>query len=283
MYNITTSAWPMFGPCNPEAHISVNHNKIKVYDNNKLYLKDGTEFEIAFNNDSDYYVKAEITMNGIKQNYALVLRPHQKFYLDRFMDEKKKLKFNTFLTGNDDIEKLKEIIEKNGRIDIKFYKEVQPITWATYATGWYSDNSDTGKPTLKYFGNTSYNSSGKTFDERMSSGNIVNCSADISVHSFASSANLKLNREVKKEIETGRIESGKKSNQDFISTDKKFEFFTVASFSYHIMPESHKPKSEPKKKNYVLADDKEFRAYCSVCGRRVKKGWEFCPGCGNKH
>jgi hypothetical protein len=280
----------MISPCNPEAHISVNHNKIKVYDNNKLYLKDNTEFEIAFNNDSDYYVKAAITMNGIKQNYALVLRPHQRFYLDRFMDEKKKLKFNTFLTGNDDIEKLKEIIEKNGRIDIRFYKEIQSnIKYTTYNTNTY-DIGPFGN--VINSGNISKNDIINNTREIIRPDGVSNTSKKLkhfakSINSYYNShdplENINMSFGKPEEIETGRIEVGNKSNQDFVNTDKQFEFFTVATFSYHIMPESHKPKSEPKKNNYVLADDKEFRAYCSMCGRRVKKGWKFCPGCGNKY
>jgi len=142
MYNPTFSSVSYSIPtANPSVHLAVNGNRIKTYNEDgevRAYLKDGTEFQLEFYNDSDSYVKAEITINGQSQGSALVLRPHQHFYLDRFMDEKKKFKFNTFLTGNDDIEKLKEIIAKNGRIEVKFYKEFvpipMPITWTTYTT-----------------------------------------------------------------------------------------------------------------------------------------------------
>jgi len=49
------------------------------------------------------------------------------------------------------------------------------------------------------------------------------------------------------------------------------------------MPESQrppKPVKVKKQKNVIQADD--IRTYCPSCGRRVKKGYNFCPGCGEK-
>jgi hypoxanthine-guanine phosphoribosyltransferase len=85
------------------------------------------------------------------------------------------------------------------------------------------------------------------------------------------------------EIETGRIESGKKSKQDFVLTDRQFNFFSVATFEYHIVPQSQKPKKVKmaiKKRDVIVADD--IRTYCPDCGRRLKRGWNFCAGCGKK-
>src|ERR1035437_199047 len=148
MYQNTMYTYPAYVPANPQLNLAVNGNRVKTYNHEgefRAYLKDGTEFQLEFDNNSECYVRAEITVNGKTQVSSLVLRPHQRFYLDRFMDEKKKFKFNTFLTSNDDIEKLKEIIAKNGRIEVKFYKEYVPvtmptITWTASSTGYPYQN-----------------------------------------------------------------------------------------------------------------------------------------------
>lgn len=254
----------------PSVYLAVNGNRIKTYNEDnevRAYLKDGTEFQLEFYNDSDCYVKADITINGQFQGSSLVLRPHQHFYLDRFMDEKKKFLFNTFLTGNDDIERLKEIIAKNGRIEVLFYKEFIPIPstkWITFGNGTYNP---TIYPTIYTNASTSTNDGKLSLDSGIKSMylNSVQCGV-----------------EEPKEIETGRIEAGKKSNQDFIPISKSWEFLPCVSFFYHIMPESQRPKvvKVKKQKNVIQADD--IRTYCPSCGRRVKKGYNFCPGCGEK-
>ena len=280
----TTTSWNYPTLCTPEAHIAVKNNRMKFYEHegeNRIYLEDGTEFELEFYNNSGDYVKADITINGKRQSSALVLRPYQRFYLDRFMDEKKKFKFNTFMTGNDDIEKLKEIIEKNGRIKVEFYQEIKPlpITWTTTIQDTYDshiietlDSGGTGNTifpdTLTFGGNQSRGMSAEG-NQSLSKG--VNCC------NYSSQIQAKIDPD---EIETGRIESGKKSKQDFVLTDKQFSIFSTATFEYHIMPTSHKPKKAKKKRDVIVADD--IRTYCPDCGRRLKRGWNFCAGCGKK-
>lgn len=266
----TTTSWnfPPLTLCNPQAYIACCDNRIKSYQHEgeeRIYLEDGTEFQFEFYNDSDCYVKAEITINGKTESSALVLRPNQRFYLDRFMDEKKKFKFNTFLTGNDDIEKLKEIIETNGRIKIQFYKEYVAPTWK-----WSTVTTDSGNWGLD---NCTYDqqlSRGRGMSKSLTAGGIQEsfCCANMS------------QREEPEEIETGRIEAGEKSNQDFSLSHKSFDVFPTATFEYHIMPQSHKPKKAKKKRDVIVADD--IRTYCPGCGRRLKKGWNFCAGCGKK-
>ena len=217
---------------NPRVFISVNNNRIKSYVEEGeicVFLKDGTEFQLEFMNDSDCYIKADISINGKYQFSSLVLRPHQHFYLDRFMDEKKKFKFNTFLTGNDDIEKLKKIIEQNGKIEVRFYKELeQNYTYTTcnpsWITTWWEHQVDT------YYSNGS-DDSGKL--------DINYYSANASLQSndkIKSSIKTKALNPDKTEIETGRVESGDKSKQDFTSVSKQWDIFPVATFQYHIMP-----------------------------------------------
>ncbi len=260
---------------NPSVYISVKGNRIKTYyENNEIraYLKDGTEFQLEFHNDSNCYVKAEIVINGKSQVNALVLKPYQRFFLDRFMDEKKKFKFNTFLTGNDNIEELKEIIANNGKIEVKFYKEFVPISSTPPIA--YNYNVTNMQypftPTISSGDSIRYTST--TYNEDTFDSTVVNLNP----------AQCTLKKELK-EIETGRIESGKTSSQRFVPIEKQWESFTCAVFNYHIMPESQRPSMSMKsnnQKNVIKADD--IRTYCSKCGRRIKKGYNFCPGCGER-
>lgn len=232
-----------------QAHISVKHNRIKsklIEDRNVVYLKDGTEFQIELCNDSNVTVAAQISINGELQPSSLVLNPHQHIYLDRFFNSDKKFKFNTFMTGNDDIDTLKKIIDRNGKIEISFYEEdislynnIQCHT--TSITGLYTYTS--GDISVKYG------------DSNISKPSIPN------------------------EIETGRVEEGSKSNQKFESVYKTWVKFPFKVVNLHIMPES---AMQMNMYSNVIKVDK-LRSYCSTCGRKIKSGWNYCPGCGNKY
>lgn len=263
-----TWTYPLTEPCNPEAHIACCGNRMKSYTEEgekRIYMEDGAEFQLEFYNNSSYYVKADITINGTQQNSALVLRPYQRFFLDRFMDEQKKFKFNTFLTGNDDIEKLKEIIEKNGRIKIEFYKECQQPNW-----NWNTYVSDTG--------NFGFGDMTLGMDDNSLSRGMSNTISNGILGEEPSAFSCRVDQP--KEIETGRVEEGSKSNQDFSVSNRIFDAFSSSVFEYHIMPTSHRPRKAKKNRDVIVADD--IRTYCPGCGRRLKRGWNFCAGCGKK-
>ena len=279
---ITTygGTYPTIHTFNPSVHIAVKNNRMKSYyheGEKRVYLEDGTEFQLEFYNDSDSHAKAVIEINGKKENCALILRPYERFYLDRFMDTKKKLKFNTFMTGNDDIEKLKEIIAKNGKIKISFHKQyiLQPFISWSYAhvepIPWdYSDS--TGK-VYPFYGHTT---SGGSSLGAINSYNMTNTK---NIHDVGEI--LSKTVEEPKEIETGRVEVGKKSDQDFVQSYESFEILPSRHVEYHIVPVSQKPKIKKVKKQENIIRTSDIRTYCSTCGRKVKKGWNFCPGCGN--
>lgn len=294
-------------PFNPQVHIAVKNNRMKTYDHEgekRIYLDDETEFQLEFYNDSSYYAKAVIEINGVVQNSALVLRPYQRFYLDRFMNEQKRLKFNTFMTGNDDIEKLKEIIEKNGRIKVEFYKQYVPqpiVSWTTITEEEdiqpyypYHPWSTTGG---QQYGGTLTSGQINTCNN-LSRGSSLGMSEDYSAKTLNKSKKNKISPdsvnafnsqrvEEPKEIETGRVEAGSKSDQDFVQSYETFEILPTLTFEYHIVPVSQKPvqqvirmKTTKKSKDVIVTDG--IRTYCPDCGRRVKKGWQYCAGCGYK-
>ena len=302
MYQNTIITYPAYVLANPTLNLAVNGNRIKTYNHDGqacAYLKDGTEFQLEFDNDSDFYVRAEITVNGQTQKSSLVLRPHQRYFLDRFMDEKKKFKFNTFLTGNDDIEKLKEIIAKNGKILVKFYKEyLQPVISETYRDPFVLYGSGQSETSLYGAGRFGYTTNGiksrgltkglsSDRGENISNSSYYVNSMNISANASAYEDYLDASAQIKPdEMETGRIESGNKSKQEFSPITKTWESWPCVCFQYHILPESQMPKTPKvkkvkKAKDVIMADD--VRTYCPKCGRRVKEGWNFCPGCGKEY
>lgn len=89
---------------------------------NKVYLKDGQNFEIELFNPLKESVLSEIKVNGKSvSSTGLVLRPGERFYLDCFIDDKKKFVFKTYMVENTN--EVKEAISNNGLIEIFFYKE----------------------------------------------------------------------------------------------------------------------------------------------------------------
>ena len=76
----------------------------------------------------------------------------------------------------------------------------------------------------------------------------------------------------KKETEeTGRVERGRESNQDFHNVNEEFNSWYDHSVEYHILPIS--------KKQLTIQDIKK---YCGQCGRRRRKNENFCPSCGSQ-
>jgi hypothetical protein len=75
-----------------------------------------------------------------------------------------------------------------------------------------------------------------------------------------------------KRNETGRIEEGGYSSQDFEWTHLKSEYtpFNVAHFK--ILPMSQKP---------MTANDIK-KIYCTNCGRKLNTKYKYCPYCGSR-
>jgi hypothetical protein len=88
----------------------------------KVFLNNGDEFEIELFNPLTECVLADIKLNGQSiSKTGLVIKPGQRFYLDCFVDDKKKFIFNTY-----EIETNLETIQatkNNGLLEVFFYKE----------------------------------------------------------------------------------------------------------------------------------------------------------------
>jgi len=257
----------------PLAYITVNKGRKKIKQDKFIYLDNGTEFEVELHNPTQNTVLAKISINNILISYSgIVLRPGERIYLERYLDNPNKFKFETYnVTGN--VEEVKKAIEKNGLIKVEFYNEdttptinLQP-TLTTYIPN-----------TLTY---TNINDNIGTLYSTNSVGTSLSFSSDSYGTSSLTSSSASLStpqprlKSVKsKGVETGRVEQGSHSNQTFQTVNKKFSFYTTNVVEYHIKPVSQM---------YLESKDiNKVGKYCTKCGRKGKPTDNFCAGCGNR-
>ena len=260
---------------NTSAHIALNRNRLRSYEKS-VYLKDGSNFEIELFNGETVNVLAKIWINGHPiSNSGLLLKPGQRFFLDRFIDSNNKFLFETYKV--DATIETASAIANNGLIRVDFYRESQ-LTVPKWSTGidW------TWRPNYTYYGSgnpyTIPVSSVNNVGFVNSSSNTVNgMSGEISFTSSTVDGIKGSNGPAGEPgepglIETGRVEKGDSSAQSFESTVGEYEYISFKTCEWKILPESTKPVEVSK-----------IRNYCSECGTRIKKQtWKFCPSCGEK-
>jgi hypothetical protein len=243
------------------AHITTSRNRSKVY-GNSVYLKDGQRFEIELFNPNTIPYLAKISINGKPiSTSGIVLKPGQRVYLERFIDSNNKFVFETY-----EIEKSNEALNavmNNGLVEISFYGE-QTIS------GYFSSyNTFTTNSPVSYYTNTGvYVTQGISGADGISFGGTTTSNFSCSISDLSLES-----KSMSKSIETGRVEKGESSNQDFNQTTGNFSSFPSSSISYRLTPESEKP-----------VEIEKLRNYCTGCGNRIKKDtWKFCPSCGEKY
>ena len=283
----------------PSAKIAVNKNIVKQYQTKEginVYLTGGTEFQIELYNPTQDTVSAKIKLNG---NYigggGLVIYPAQRVFLDRYITDAKKFKFETYEVSGDD-ETVKKAIEKNGLVEIEFYREQKVYPLLNINTSW--DRNIWGGPTYKFetisnWDGTSLCSSESYEKERgfindvqcnffsnssMESNNITTESLNLGDQSrsrgYGDAPGKKTLRKKITVKETGRVGKGGNSDQELYEVDLKFEVFSFHNITIKILPNSQKPTT--------AEDLTQMRKYCSSCGTKVKPKDKFCSSCGNK-
>jgi Zn finger protein HypA/HybF involved in hydrogenase expression len=262
------------------AAIAVKNNRLKAYKGNNedvFYLKDEDEFQIELFNPKQYPVLAKIWMNGkVISNSGLVLRPGQHFFLERYIDTNNKFVFRTYDVDGENAEVLKAI-EDNGSVKVIFYREKikqipsYPIPRGPFiTTTQYPYFGTTGNP-ITYSTNTAFFSS--TGSASMPIGGSVSYTSSVTMDGMVGNDGPSGPSGIQaKSFETGRVEMGGSSNQNFGTIDMDFENYPCETVIMKIMAESNKP-----------IEVSDIRNYCSDCGTRMKKQtWKFCPNCGSK-
>ncbi len=260
-----------------QAFISVGRNRLKQYDKNTVYLENGKEFELELFNEKTTKVLVKIKING---NYistsGVVLKPGQRIFLERYLDEAKKFKFETYNVENS--KEAVEAIAKNGLVEIEFYDEYvsKPYIYTNGTTSIYNSGTG-GNPITWEIHNSSIKCSYTSDSTKLNTSSIdfMNlCDTGENLRSFAPQPNhFKKSVESTKSVETGRVEKGSASNQSFTYDSSIYNCWTSNVVTWKIIPTSQKPyDAEELTKNY-----------CVSCGKKLTKStWRFCPGCGEK-
>lgn len=235
----------------------------------KIYLDSNQEFEIEIHNPLRESVLADIRLNGSSiAKTGLVIKPGQRIYLDCFVDDRKKFIFQTYQIDNTQ-ESLDAIVD-NGLLEVFFYKEQAvtlqnwmekyhrvvikeyPVYFPIYPQ-WYS---------YPYYGTINI---GTTVTTNSVYGGVLNGNISNSC-TFTSgsltSGNSYYNSVDLGALETGRVEKGEKSNQQFVDVDMDFEKNYIHHLVYQLLPSSRKPmeiKKISKREEILhkLKNDKE--------------------------
>jgi hypothetical protein len=271
---------------NPCAYITKNKQRIKQF-GQTVYLKDGSEFEIELYNPSRKTVLSKIKINGEFINGGgIILRPGERVFLERYIDVPRKFKFETY-TVDATNETMNAIVD-NGDVGIYFYDEqdiviTTGLNWnPTYTTNNY--NHTVGTYTTNdggiVYGTTSTDIVGGTLtttnlnltSTNSSSNNTLSFTNNVRSNKFEQKPRSRSFAKKLKSIETGRVEQGSSSEQEFKTVSKNFNSYVVSTSIWKILPESQKP-----------AEKKDIIDRCPKCSTKIKKSsWKFCPECGHQ-
>jgi hypothetical protein len=286
----------------PKSFVTKGKQRLKQY-NDTVYLNNGDEFEIELYNPTSNKILAKIEINGNSIGAGVVLRPGERLWLERYLNEAKKFLFETYMVDGGSKEVMKAI-EDNGDVEVKFFEEDIPVyvpssfnwtnNWGNFGSSGGYIPGITGSmmisnpiatngtiTTTAWNGNSTYttNISNTSFGAGTSgtataSGTaFFNSSVTTDSLNFQQDYYIPTRSSTKKTmIETGRVEKGSSSSQSFEIDSSKFK--TVASWisSWKLLPMSQK----------VLVKE-DIKVFCTECGaKRKKDSHKFCPHCGSK-
>ncbi len=259
----------------PTLFVTKDKHRVKQY-NDVIYLKDGDEFELELFNPTSKKVLAKIKLNDQDLGSGIVLRPGERVFLERYLNEARKFIFETYEVDKSD-QNVQRAIQGNGKVEVDFFQEdVNPgnIVYGnntyTYPNppNWNPPNW-TNEPSFYYSDNSGHCGGGQSLTTNcmsMSSGiNIGSAEGSKSIDRslVQCSANFQ---------ETGRVEKGDHSAQQLESDSTNFNSWPSWSSKWTIMPKSQKA--------FVKED---LGIFCTGCGaKRKKPSHKFCPSCGNK-
>ena len=273
----------------PCAYITKDRKRLKQNGQN-VYLNNGDEFELELFNPLSNTVLAKIKLDGSYiSGGGIVLKPGQRVFLERYLDDPRKFKFETYEVDGTSNEVL-DAISGNGDVVIDFFDEYKQPVWNnnityggsfggpvhTYYNNPYTVNG--GSPT---FTTTSVNySSTNTAGINLNTTSVSNTFAGPNIRSKRgilkskpkSRSEVTMDMLSTDSIETGRVEKGGSSDQSFKTVDKTFNHHTCATSIWKILPVSQK-----------VYEKQDLKVYCTNCGKKRKKDSDkFCSSCGNK-
>jgi len=259
----------------PQSFITKSKQRLKQH-TDTVYLNNGDEFEIELFNPTQNKVLSKIEINGISIGNGIILRPGERVFLERYLDEAKKFLFETYVVNGNN-EEVKNAIANNGDITIKFFDEMvlfhnplrynQPI-WANLSNTFGDSRVNTTINPYEVTFTSSSQPIGKTttYNNAFFSSNTLSFEKDIVFNS------LKTKKSEKRDVETGRVEKGSKSDQSFTYDNSSFYSYPSHTNWWKIKPVSQQ----------ILVKE-DLKVFCTECGsKRKKDSHKFCPQCGTK-
>ena len=259
-------------------------DELKSYQDNTIYLNNGDEFQIRLFNPLREKIGVQIGMNGDLSQSLLVLNPGEDVTLDRFLDDKSKMLFETYVYDVDAYTP-----SENGSIDINFFKEKKvrrPRTTTklksnmrgmTNTGAIYGSSADDYSTLGNTAGVGTFTTSGinVNFSQTFESPGVPLVESDFSsIEGQSTNLDFVSDPVPEKKKETGRVEKGNESVQNFNEVNVEFETFSFYKISYNLKPTSERSSTITETK---------VRDYCPECGYRVRNTrWNFCPKCGDE-
>ena len=258
----------------PQSFITKSKQRLKQHIDT-VYLNNGDEFEIELYNPTQNKILAKIEMNGNSIGNGIILRPGERIFLERYLDEAKKFLFETYVVNGNN-EEVKQAIANNGDVVVKFYNETLSYynganTLTINSPSWNVNNTTP-------FTYTTHNTlGGMTIPTH---GTFTTTSTNAFYNSSLTSSTSNIRTFVSQEppisplrkVETGRVEKGSNSNQSFTYDNTSFNSYPFMTNWWKIKPQSTKP---------IMRED--LVTYCTECGSKRKKDThKFCPNCGTK-
>ena len=263
----------------PQSFITKGKQRLKQHIDT-VYLNNGDEFEIELYNPTQNKVLAKIEMNGNSIGNGIILRPGERVFLERYIDEAKKFLFETYVVNGNN-EEVQQAIANNGDVCVKFYNETKYYTGSSTLTITnpyiYTTHNTLGGGTFTTTSTGTFDPNRATYTSGIgnnvfyntslgNSGTVCMDSLDTNV------ASPKKSTSPLRHLETGRVEKGSDSNQSFTYDTTSFHVYPSQTNWWKIKPQSTKP---------VVRE--ELVTYCTECGsRRKKDSHKFCPHCGTK-
>ena len=251
-----------------------------------VYLEDGDEFQIQLFNPTNQVIGVKIEFNGEASWYSsdkyIVLRPGERAWLERYLDTPHKFKFNTYSVSGG--KETKEAIKDNGLLRIKFFNEDKKPCYDNTIITCSSPHVLYDGPLTGTYYCSAVNDVGSNISSSAVLGSCVDTLGFASTYTTASTISVNVNdkaindgvtrsrRSMSKSIETGRVEEGSYSRQDFNHVYYDFVSYPFFTKEIQILPMSRKQYS----KNDLR------KVYCTNCGKKLSTKFKFCPACGTK-
>ena len=262
----------------PQSFITKSKQRLKQHIDT-VYLNNCDEFEVELFNPTQNKVLSKIEINGKSIGNGIVLRPGERVFLERYLDEAKKFLFETYVVNGNNKE-VKNAITNNGDITVKFFDEIVLYTKTSYNqpfwgdltnTFRYSEINTTNNPYDIRFG-TSTNFVGMTTNGPVFNSSMINRTLSSDKDFVYSTKSLKSLKSEKRDVETGRVEKGSKSDQSFTYDNSSFNSFPSHTNWWKIKPVSQQ-----------ILEKEDLKVFCTGCGsKRKKDSHKFCPKCGTK-